>query len=217
MPKDLVDALALVCALAGDVAVGVAILLSFDCLLRISEVAGLRVGDIVDHRHQADIVGRGVAVYLRSMKTGVRQAVRIEDPALATLVVAWQAAVARHKPSVSLFPGVAKLRAASAARSTLSRTRNGQPVDCASSYTAFGIAARPALTSAVARLFFFPICWCAGVGGSNPRAASKSHPVRTPAAVGDVIAAACHSEGPGVARGLCGGIGRAGGCWSSPS
>ncbi len=73
MPKDLVEALALLCALAGDAAVGLAILLSFDCLLRISEVAGLCVGDLVNHRYQADPVGRGVAVYLRSTKTGLRQ------------------------------------------------------------------------------------------------------------------------------------------------
>ena len=99
MPKDLVDALALVCALAGDVAVGLAILLSFDCLLRISEVSGLRVGDIVDHRQEAVVVGRGVAVYLRVTKIGRRQAVQIEDPHLAALLVAWQAAVARHSPS----------------------------------------------------------------------------------------------------------------------
>ena len=110
MPKDLVDALALVCALAGDVAVGLAILLSFDCLLRISEVAGLRVGDIVDHRQQADVVGRGVAVYLRVTKTGRRQAVQIEDPHVAALLVAWQAAVARHSPLGPLFPTVATLR-----------------------------------------------------------------------------------------------------------
>ena len=111
MPKDLVDALALVCALAGNVAVGLAILLSFDCLLRISEVAGLRVGDIVDHRQQADAVGRGVAVYLRSTKTGLRQAVQIDDPHLAAVLVEWQAAVARHNLSGYLFPGVASLRA----------------------------------------------------------------------------------------------------------
>ena len=77
MPLDLVHAVAVTCALAGAVAVGIAILLSFDCLLRISEVAALRVGDIVDHRAQADPVGHGVAVYLRSTKTGRRQAVMI--------------------------------------------------------------------------------------------------------------------------------------------
>ncbi len=36
---------------------------------------------------------------------------QIEDPALAALVVAWQAAVARHHPSGSVFPNVSKLRA----------------------------------------------------------------------------------------------------------
>ena len=56
----LLEELALLCALAGDAAVGLAILLSFDCLLHLSEVAGPRVRDIVDHRYQADPVGRGV-------------------------------------------------------------------------------------------------------------------------------------------------------------
>ena len=110
MPLDLVHAVAVTCALAGAVAVGIAILLSFDCLLRISEVAALRVGDIVDHRAQADPVGRGVAVYLRSTKTGRRQAVMIEDPALASLLVEWQSAVARADPAGPLFPSVAVLR-----------------------------------------------------------------------------------------------------------
>ena len=110
MPLDLCYAVAVTCVLAGAVAVGIAVLLSFDCLLRISEVAGLRVGDIVDHRAQADPVGRGVAVYLRVTKTGRRQAVMVEDPALAELPVAWQAAVARTNPGGLLFPPVLELR-----------------------------------------------------------------------------------------------------------
>ena len=110
MPLDLCYAVAVTCVLAGAVAVGIAVLLSFDCLLRISEVAGLRVGDIVDHRAQADPVGRGVAVYLRVTKTGRRQAVMVEDPALAELLVAWQAAVARTNPGGPLFPPVLELR-----------------------------------------------------------------------------------------------------------
>ena len=90
--------------------VGIAILLSFDCLLRISEVAGLRVGVIVDHRARADPVGRGVAVYLRTTKTGRRQAVMIEDSALASLQAEWQSAVTRADPAGPWFPSVAVLR-----------------------------------------------------------------------------------------------------------
>ena len=102
MPLDFCYACAVTCALAGAVAVAVALLVSFDCLLRISEVAALKVGDVVDHRAQADPVGRGVAVYLRSTKTGRRQAVMIEDAAVAELLVQWQAAVARSwtRPAV---------------------------------------------------------------------------------------------------------------------
>ena len=96
--------------MAGAVAVAIALLLSFDCLLRISEVAALKVGDVVDHRAQADPVGRGVAVYLRSTKTGRRQAVMIEDAAVAELLVQWQAAVARSDPAGRLFPSAQELR-----------------------------------------------------------------------------------------------------------
>ena len=110
MPLDLVQACAVTCALAGAVGVGIAILVSFECRLRISEVDALSVGDIVDHRALADPVGQGVAVYLRSTKTGRRQAVMIEDSTLASLLVEWQSAVSRVDPTDSLFPSVAVLR-----------------------------------------------------------------------------------------------------------
>ena len=111
MPRDLVYAVAALCALAGHVAPGLAVLLSFDCFLRISEVAGLTVGDIVDHRGQADTVGRGVAVYLRVTKTGRRQAVMIEDPDLAEAIVQWREAVRGRGGATSLlFPSPYVLR-----------------------------------------------------------------------------------------------------------
>ena len=109
MPRDLVYAVAALCALAGHVAPGLAVLLSFDCFLRISEVAGLTVGDIVDHRGQADTVGRGVAVYLRVTKTGRRQAVMIEDPELAEAIVFRAELGPRSREKPALLPSLATL------------------------------------------------------------------------------------------------------------
>ena len=64
MPQDLALALATTAALAGDVAAVIVTLLSHDCWLRISEVAGLTVDDVVDLRAVADPVLRSVSVYL---------------------------------------------------------------------------------------------------------------------------------------------------------
>ena len=95
--------------MVGAIATAVALLLSYNCLLRISEVAALRVGDIVDYRAQADPVGRGVAVYLRNTKTGRRQ---VEDASIAELVVQRQAAAATGFP---VGPGVERYVAPGAA------------------------------------------------------------------------------------------------------
>jgi len=111
MPRDLAYACAIMCSLTGDVAVALAILLSFDCFLRISEVSGLRCRDVVDHRMQADEVGQGVAVYMPKAKTGRRQAVMIEDPELASLVAAWKVAVeTREGADAHIFPRPEALR-----------------------------------------------------------------------------------------------------------
>ena len=110
MPQDLALALATTASLAGDIAAGIAMLLSHDCWLRISEVAGLTVDDIVDLRAVADPVLRGVSVYLPVTKTGRRQAVRIESIELAELVVAWRTASVRAGAR-RMFPSQASLRA----------------------------------------------------------------------------------------------------------
>ena len=110
MPQDLALALATTAALAGDVAAAIAMLLSHDCWPRISEVAGLTVDDVVDLRAVADSVLHGVSVYLPVTKTGRRQAVRIEAPELAALVVAWRVA-AERAGARWLFPTQASLRA----------------------------------------------------------------------------------------------------------
>ena len=109
MPRDLAFALAATAALAGDLAAAIAMLLSHDCWLRISEVAGLTVDAVVDQRGAEDPVMRGVAVYLPRTKTGRRQAVRIDSPELAELVVAWRTASERAGAR-RLFPPAASLR-----------------------------------------------------------------------------------------------------------
>jgi len=88
-------------------------LLSHDAWLRISEVSGLRASDVVDTRDQADVVGRGVSVFLAEAKTGRRQAVMIDDPEIAALLLWWRARVVQASgESAYLFPAVPALRAA---------------------------------------------------------------------------------------------------------
>ena len=109
MPLVLGHALAATACLCGDVGAGLAMLLSQDAWLRISEVSGLRKGDVVDGRRHPDPVHRHVAVFLSSTKTGPRQAVQLRDPQVAALVAAW-AHVA--EPGALLFPSQPDLRSA---------------------------------------------------------------------------------------------------------
>ena len=62
MPRDLVLAVAAVLSLLGEPGAALAVLVSFDCWLRISEVSGLTVDAVVDHRGQPDLLSRGVSV-----------------------------------------------------------------------------------------------------------------------------------------------------------
>jgi len=113
MPRDLLYACAAVTALAGDGASAVAMVVSYDVWLRISEVSGLTADAVVDHRGQLDPIGRGVSVYLPRTKTGRHQAVRVENPAVANLLLAWTEAVREvDGPHARLFGTPAELRAA---------------------------------------------------------------------------------------------------------
>ena len=113
MPRDLVYACAAMACLRGHVAEGLAMLLSGDCWLRISEVAGLTPRSVVDTRGQSDAVGRGVSVFLPEAKTGRRQAVQVADPDVAVLLVAWAEATRRSAGGdAPLFPQPHQLRAA---------------------------------------------------------------------------------------------------------
>ena len=114
MHQDVALALATVMSLVGCVGAAIALLVSYDCWLRISEAAGLKPRDVVDNRGQADAAGRGVAVYLETTKTGRRQAVLVESPALAAILVAWRDAHRARGLSedTPLFPSPDQLRQA---------------------------------------------------------------------------------------------------------
>ena len=113
MPRDLLYACAAVTALVGDGPSAVAMLVGYDAWLRIGEVSGLTEDAIVDHRDQLDPIGRGVSVYLPRTKTGRHQAVRLESPDVAALLVAWKDAVREVSgPGARLFGSPAELRAA---------------------------------------------------------------------------------------------------------
>ena len=107
-PRDLVWACATLACLSGDVAAGVAMMVAYDCWLRISEVAGITAADVHDTRGQVDPVGRGVSVFLPETKTGRRQAVMVEDPAVAALLLVL--ARAQGQRAAQLFPPPATLR-----------------------------------------------------------------------------------------------------------
>ena len=114
MHQDVALALPVVMCILGCLGAAVALLVSFDCWLRISEVAGLKARDIVDNRSQADPAGRGVAVYLETTKTGRRQAVLVESPEIGDLLVAWRNAHRARglSESAPLFPAPDQLRKA---------------------------------------------------------------------------------------------------------
>ena len=114
MHLDVALALAAVMCLLGCQGAAVALLVSFDCWLRISEVSGLKARDVVDNRGQADPAGRGVAVYLETTKTGRRQAVIVESSEVAAILVAWRDAHRAQGLSEEalLFPAPDQLRKA---------------------------------------------------------------------------------------------------------
>ena len=107
-PRDLVWACATLACLSGDIAVGVGMILAYDCWFRISEISGITAADVHDTRKQVDPVGRGVSVFLPETKTGRRQAVMVEDPAVAALLLVL--AGAQGQPAAKLFPPPATLR-----------------------------------------------------------------------------------------------------------
>ena len=87
----------------GYVRYGVGVLLSFDCLLRVSEMAALRREDVIDPRNRsvsADF--QYVSLRIRRAKTGANQSVDVWNSTVATLL-RW--VVDHTAPGAPLFPG----------------------------------------------------------------------------------------------------------------
>ena len=96
----------------GHVGGGVGILLGFDCYLRVSEIADLRVCDVIQlgERVRADT---NVLISLANCKTGRNQSVIVRRPSVATLVLQWRDFV-RHRTgdtNAKLFPDADLFRA----------------------------------------------------------------------------------------------------------
>ena len=63
----------------------------------------MTVADVYDIRGQIDPVGRGVSVFLAETKSGRRQAVTVEEPAVAAMLLALARALGQR--GAKLFPG----------------------------------------------------------------------------------------------------------------
>lgn len=84
---ELSAAVAVKMALSGEWAMGVGVMISFDCLLRIGELTGLTVGDVADSKDaRISTSFEGLALRLRKTKTGPNQWVQVLDPRVQVLL-----------------------------------------------------------------------------------------------------------------------------------
>jgi integrase len=86
----------------GNYRAGVGVLLAFDCLLRVSELVGLRredVADSADRRVSTEM--QGMLLRLRQTKTGPNKTVRVLDPAVQLLL---RGLVSKTRKGQLLFP-----------------------------------------------------------------------------------------------------------------
>jgi integrase len=88
LSKTVAVALAVKLATDGRYRAGLATLVGFSCLLRISELVGLRREDVADHRRdpRVDNDTRLMTLRLRATKTGPNQRVVVDDPVVADLL-----------------------------------------------------------------------------------------------------------------------------------
>ena len=94
----------LTCAIAHELVrmgyqrAAVAVLLSFDCLFRVSEVCGIRVRDVVDSSIVDQRMGRVVSITLPNTKSGTTQSVTVDDKRVVQLLECLVAPTAAARP-----------------------------------------------------------------------------------------------------------------------
>ena len=88
LSRSVAVALSVKLALDGHYRAGLGTLVAFTCLLRVSELVGLRREDVADHRSdpRVDSDTRLMTLRLRTTKTGLNQRVVVEDQTVADLL-----------------------------------------------------------------------------------------------------------------------------------
>lgn len=87
LSAELCVAVAVKLAFSGQWRAGVGVLLAFDCFLRVGELTGLRCDDIADSKDpRVSTSFRGMALRLRSTKTGPNQWVEVSDTRVQKLL-----------------------------------------------------------------------------------------------------------------------------------
>lgn len=103
---ELTITLACTIARSGHHAAAVAMLVAFDCYLRVGELTRLRRCDIImPNDRRMGSVATGMAVCLERTKTGLNQSVTLQNPDVATILCIWMRSFpADADPTTLIFP-----------------------------------------------------------------------------------------------------------------
>jgi integrase len=103
LTKELTALVACQMIVDGHEAEAIGCVLAFDCLLRVGELASLRVSDVAfgDPRTPSEL--KEMVIRLRRTKTGREQSVVVRDPAVCRIVLDWKARISSYNKESFLF------------------------------------------------------------------------------------------------------------------
>lgn len=104
LTKELASLIAVKMLLDGHEAEAVGCLLAFDCLLRVDELASLRVSDVAYQDPRFPTEYKDMAIRLRKAKTGRNQSVVVRDKVVLELVKGWKSRLSNSTKDDFLFP-----------------------------------------------------------------------------------------------------------------